>query len=58
MIDGTGMDVGNGKASTLSLHKLVSIIRTEINNALTSSVDSSMSKFIQKWAKHLSKGSS
>ena len=58
IIDGTGIDVGNGKDSTLGLHRLVSMMGTESNSALTSSIDSSMSKFIPKWAKHFSKGSS
>jgi len=58
MIDGTGMDVGNGKGSTLGLHRLVSMMETESNYVLTSSIESSMSKFIPKWAKHFSKGSS
>ena len=35
MIDGTGIDVDNGKDSTLGLHRLVSMIGTESNNALT-----------------------
>jgi len=48
MIDGTGMDAGNGKGSIMGLYRLGFMMGTESNNALTSSIDSSMSKFIPK----------
>jgi len=55
-IDGTGTDVDNGEGSTLGLYRLVSMMATESNNAFTSSIDSSISKFISEWAKHFSRG--
>ena len=58
MIDGTETDVDSGESSTLGLHRLVSMMGTESNIAFTSSIDSSISKFIPKWAKYFSKGSS
>jgi len=58
MIDGTGTDVDIGKGSTLGFYRLVFIMGTESNNALTTFIDLTMSKFIPKWAKHFSKGSS
>jgi len=54
-INEIGTDIDNGKVSILGLHMLVFMTGTEPNNALTSSIDSSMSKFIPKWAKHFSK---
>ena len=56
-IDGTGIDVDDGEGSTLGLYRLVSMMRTKSNNAFTSSIDFSISKFIPKWAKYFSKGS-
>ena len=48
MIDGTGTYIDIGKGSTLGFHRLVFMMETKSNNALTYSIDSSMSKFIPK----------
>ena len=56
MIDEKRTDVGNGEGFTLGLHRLVSMMETKSNNALTSSIYSSMSKFIPKWAKYFLRG--
>ena len=58
MIDGTGIDVDTGKGSALGFHGVAYMSGIESNNALTTSIDSSMSKFCPKRAKHFSKGSS
>jgi len=46
-IHGIGTDVDNGKDSTLGLHRLVSMMGTESNNVLTSSIDSSSQNSFQ-----------
>jgi len=48
MIDGTVIDVDTDKGPTLGFHGLLSMIGAEFNNAFTSFVDSSMSKFYPK----------
>jgi len=58
MTDGTGTDIDTSKGSTLDFHGLVYMTGTKSNNVLTSSIDSSMSIFYPKWAKHFSKRSS
>ena len=58
MIDGTGTNIDIGKGSNLGFHKLMFMVGTESNNALTSSINSSMLKFIPKWAKRFSMGPS
>ena len=58
MIDETGKDVDIGKGSTLGFYRLVFMMGTKFNNVLTSSIDSYMSKFTPKWAKHFSEESS
>ena len=47
MIDETGTDVDMGKGSILGFHNLMFMMGTESNNALTSSIDSSIQSSFQ-----------